>query len=96
MLNDDEVMGMIPPDMEAVRWFDAAVAAAEASIEPVSMKFLFSGIILGKCVGELVLGVELKSFLEKVRVKLVFSGNVWVMVGEATSCWCRSGLVVEA
>jgi hypothetical protein len=82
--------------MEAVSWFDAAVAAAEGSSEPGSAKDLFSGIVLGKCVGELVLGVELKSFFEKDRVKLVFSGNVWVMVGEATSCWYRSGLVVEA
>ena len=96
MLNDDDVVGMTPPDMEAVSWFDAAVAAAEGSSELESAKVLFSGIALGKCVGELFLGVELKSFFEKVRVKLVFSGNVWVMVGEATSCWCRSGLVVEA
>jgi hypothetical protein len=78
---------MIPPDIEAVRWFDAAVAAAEGSSELVSVRVLPSCMVVGRCVGELFLGVELKSFFEKVRVKLVFSGNVWVMVGEATSCW---------
>lgn len=37
---DDELRGMIPPDMEAVRWFDAAVAAAEGSSELLSVRVL--------------------------------------------------------
>jgi hypothetical protein len=78
---------MIPPDIEAVRWFDAAVAAAEGSSELPSVRGLPSCMVVGRWVGELFLGVELKSFFEKVRVKLLFSGNVCVMVGEATSCW---------
>ena len=78
---------MLPPDIEAVRWFDAAVAAAEGSSELVSVRVLPSCMVVGRCVGELFLGVELKSFFENVRVRLLFSGNVWIMVGEATSCW---------
>jgi hypothetical protein len=85
-LFDDEAMGMIPPDIEAVRWFDAAVAAAEGSSELASVRDLPSCMVVGRCVGELFLGVELKSFFEKVLVKLLFSVNVWVMVGEVTSC----------
>ena len=38
---------MLPPDIEAVREFDAAVAAAEGSRE-----LGFSCIVLGICVGE--------------------------------------------
>lgn len=83
---DDEGRGMIPPDIEAVRWFDAAVAAAEGSSELESVRVLPSCMVVGRYVGELFLGVELNSFLEKVLPKLLFSGNVWVMVGEATSC----------
>ena len=44
-------------------------------------------MVLGRWVGELFLGVELKSFFEKLRVKLVFSGSVWLVFGEAISCW---------
>ena len=84
---EDEIIGMIPPDMEAVRWFDAAVAAAEGSSELVSVRVLPSCMVVGRCVGELFLGVELKSFFEKVLVRLLFSGNVCIMVGEAISCW---------
>jgi hypothetical protein len=82
----DEFIGMIPPDIEAVRWFDAAVAAAEGSSELVSVSVLPSCIVVGRWVGELFLGVELKIFLESDRVMLLFSGNAWVVVGEATSC----------
>jgi hypothetical protein len=47
------------------------------------------------CVGELFLGVELRpSFLENVRVRLVFSGTGWVVMGGDTmSGWYISGLM---
>ena len=41
---------MLPPDIEAVSWFDAAVAAAEGSRDPEFS--LPSCIVFGTCVGE--------------------------------------------
>ena len=62
--------------MDAVREFEAAVAAADGSSDPGSTSVRPSGIVLGICVGELFLGVELRpNFLENVLVKLVFSGG---------------------
>jgi len=79
----------MPPDMDAVSVFDARLAAADGSRAEFSVRVLPSCIVLGIYVGELFLGVELRpSFLEKVRVKLVFSGTGWVIItGELTSCW---------
>lgn len=66
----------MPPDIDAVSVLEARLAAAEGSREEWSVvKALPSWMVLGMCVGELVFGVELSpSFLEKVRVRLVFSG----------------------
>lgn len=80
-----EVLGWEPPDMEAVRWEEAAMAAAEGSRFALSFSVLPSGIDCGMWVGELFLGVEpRKSFLENVRERLlpVFSGCGCVTGGE--------------
>ena len=95
-----EVLGCDPPDIDAVRWEEAAIAAAEGSRELGSLRDFPSWIVLGTCVGELFLGVEpRKSFLENVRVRLlpVFSGAACVIGGEAMDAsWLySSGLVVE-
>ena len=72
---DGDDAGNVPPDIEAVKEFEAAVAAADGSKDPGSVNVLPSGIVFGMCVGELFFGVELRpSFLEKVLVRLVFSG----------------------
>ena len=62
--------GSWPPDICAVRELEAAVAAAEGSREPGSVSVRPSCIVLGMCVGELFLGVELKpSFFENERTR---------------------------
>ena len=67
-----DALGNEPPDIDAVSWFEADVAAAEGSNDPPSRP---SWMVLGRCVGELFFGVEPRNnFLEKVRVRLVFSG----------------------
>jgi hypothetical protein len=67
---DGELPGNEPPDIDAVREFDATVAAADGSREDESVNAFPSGMELGICVGELFLGFEFeprKSFFENVR-----------------------------
>jgi hypothetical protein len=73
--------------MEAVRWLDAAIAAAEGSKLEPSFMARPSGIDCGICVGELFLGVmpPANSFLEKVRERLPVD----------LSCWLEKGPMVD-
>jgi hypothetical protein len=69
---EGELPGNEPPDIEAVREFEATVAAAEGSRDEESVSAFPSGMEFGICVGEWVLGFEFepkKSFFENVRAK---------------------------
>ena len=55
-----EVEFCCPPLIEAVRWFEAARAAAEGSKFELSDMDLPSGMECGRCVGELLFGVKPK------------------------------------
>ncbi len=81
-----DVEGWEPLDMPAVRWFEAATAAADGSRFEESAIALPSGMDWGRWVGELFFGVEPRNsrFVENLRDKLlpIFSGGICAVIGD--------------
>ncbi len=85
--------------MDAVKWDDAATAAADGSRLEFSAMLRFSGIDCGRWVGELLLGPfpSHSRFVENLRDKLLpepfCSVGMCVTTGDMASSWFwKSGL----